>query len=131
MSRLAKLSARFIGEGGFSIGITDVTPSASLMADKGALIGTAYEECDRLISDFKGGTLSLLPGCDEDQSLEVPALAAVYHALNAEQCDACQDLLIILAGQHRLVALSSPVGSAQKQKRRGVCSIWCKACSTR
>lgn len=73
MSRLAKLSARFIGEGGFSIGITDVTPSAALMTDKASIIGTAYEECDELISNFKGGTLSLLPGCDEDQSLEVHA----------------------------------------------------------
>ena len=80
MSRLAKLSARFIGEGGFSIGITDVTPSAALMADKGSVIRTAYKECDQLISDFKGGTLSLLPGCDEDQSLEVHTRAACHRS---------------------------------------------------
>jgi DNA-directed RNA polymerase III subunit RPC1 len=71
MSRLSKLSARFIGEGGFSIGITDVTPSSDLMTNKTAIIKTAYNECDALITDFKAGTLSLLPGCDEDQSLEV------------------------------------------------------------
>lgn len=76
MSRLAKLSARFIGEGGFSIGITDVTPSVRLMKDKSAIIKVAYDECDELISDFKGGTLTLLAGCDEDQSLEVPSHTA-------------------------------------------------------
>ena len=32
MNRLAKLSARFIGEQGFSIGIDDVTPAQQLKA---------------------------------------------------------------------------------------------------
>ena len=32
MNRLAKLSARFIGDRGFSIGIDDVMPAASLQA---------------------------------------------------------------------------------------------------
>lgn len=32
MNRLAKLSARFIGEQGFSIGIDDVTPAHELQA---------------------------------------------------------------------------------------------------
>lgn len=76
MSRLAKLSARFIGEGGFSIGITDVTPSSSLMTNKTAVIKSAYDECDTLITDFNAGTLDLLPGCDEDQSLEVCSAAS-------------------------------------------------------
>jgi hypothetical protein len=34
MNRLAKLSARFIGEQGFSIGIDDVTPAHELQASK-------------------------------------------------------------------------------------------------
>jgi hypothetical protein len=71
MARLAKLSSRFIGEGGFSIGITDVTPAAALLAEKAATIKHNYATCDDLISQFRDGTLELLPGCDEDQSLEV------------------------------------------------------------
>jgi DNA-directed RNA polymerase III subunit RPC1 len=34
MNRLAKLSARFIGTHGFSIGINDVTPDEKLITEK-------------------------------------------------------------------------------------------------
>lgn len=38
MNRLAKLSARFIGNRGFSIGIDDVTPAPMLQAAKHKLM---------------------------------------------------------------------------------------------
>lgn len=40
MNRLAKLSARFIGNRGFSIGIDDVTPAPSLQKAKAGLMRT-------------------------------------------------------------------------------------------
>lgn len=40
MNRLAKLSARFIGNRGFSIGIDDVTPAPALQAAKAGLMRT-------------------------------------------------------------------------------------------
>lgn len=38
MNRLAKLSARFIGDRGFSIGIDDVTPAPALLRAKQKLM---------------------------------------------------------------------------------------------
>lgn len=73
MSRLAKLSARFIGEQGFSIGITDVTPAPSLLEEKAATIKKSYGICTDFINQYNSGSLDLLAGCDEDQSLEVRA----------------------------------------------------------
>lgn len=71
MSRLAKLSARFIGEVGFSIGITDVTPAAKLLDGKATIIDSSYGICDDFIRQFKTGSLDLLPGSNEEESLEV------------------------------------------------------------
>jgi DNA-directed RNA polymerase III subunit RPC1 len=55
MTKLARLSARWIGNHGFSIGIEDVTPSDNLKREKASLITTAYAECDKLLDDFKHG----------------------------------------------------------------------------
>ena len=46
MNRLAKLSARFIGERGFSIGVDDVTPAALLQRRKRAIISQSYVQCE-------------------------------------------------------------------------------------
>ena len=42
---------------GFSIGIGDVTPSASLLRLKTDLVRAGYEKCDYYISQLKAGTL--------------------------------------------------------------------------
>lgn len=42
MNRLAKLSARFIGDRGFSIGIDDVTPAPALLVAKQKLMTDGY-----------------------------------------------------------------------------------------
>lgn len=46
MRRLSKLSARFIGEHGFSIGVDDVTPALRLLQEKQATIDSSYQECE-------------------------------------------------------------------------------------
>lgn len=53
MNRLAKLSARFMGDRGFSIGIDDVTPSESFRKANHANIQGSYGKCDEIISSFK------------------------------------------------------------------------------
>ena len=70
MNRLAKLSARFIGSRGFSIGINDVTPDELLVREKEEQVNKGYAECESLIRLYKDGQLQLLPGCTAEQTLE-------------------------------------------------------------
>lgn len=70
MNRLAKLSARWIGNIGFSIGIDDVSPSHSLNTAKEEQVGMGYDACNNHIGLFKKGELSLQPGCNAEQTLE-------------------------------------------------------------
>ena len=53
MSRLAKMSARHMGNHGFSIGIDDVTPRPPLVEAKANMMGKGYGECDDYIAQFK------------------------------------------------------------------------------
>lgn len=70
MNRLAKLSARWLTNRGFSIGISDVTPGVRLVAEKQKLITKAYAQCDEIIQQYKDGTLSRDAGCDEEHTME-------------------------------------------------------------
>jgi DNA-directed RNA polymerase III subunit RPC1 len=62
MNRVAKFSARYIGNRGFSIGIDDVTPSHNLAIKKKELMDTRYEACEDQIQQFERGELACLPG---------------------------------------------------------------------
>ena len=57
LNRLAKLSARWIGNRGFSIGIDDVTPSHNLQHYKHAKLTEGYAKCDKQIALFRRGEL--------------------------------------------------------------------------
>ncbi|KAH6870592.1 hypothetical protein BKA58DRAFT_361531 [Alternaria rosae] len=70
MNRLSKLSARWLSNNGFSLGISDVTPGEKLNKKKQDLVEEAYAKCDKLIKDFKEGKLQRDPGCDEEQTME-------------------------------------------------------------
>ncbi|KMS96001.1 hypothetical protein BVRB_002940 [Beta vulgaris subsp. vulgaris] len=70
MNRLAKLSARWIGNHGFSIGIDDVQPGKFLNEQKQFNISAGYKVCDGLIQSYNEGNLTLMPGCDAAQTLE-------------------------------------------------------------
>ncbi|RSH83323.1 uncharacterized protein EHS24_007001 [Apiotrichum porosum] len=70
MTRLAKLSARWLANQGFSLGINDVIPGPMLQADKNNLVDTAYETCDELIHLAKRGKLVNDPGSNQEQTLE-------------------------------------------------------------
>lgn len=70
MNRMAKLCARYLGNRGFSIGISDVTPGENLKAKKEELVEIAYAKCDELIDLYNRGKLETQPGCNEEQTLE-------------------------------------------------------------
>jgi DNA-directed RNA polymerase III subunit RPC1 len=63
-------SARWIGNHGFSIGISDVQPSDILYGEKENIIKKGYDKCDDQIKLYNEGQLRLAPGCDAAQSLE-------------------------------------------------------------
>ena len=70
MNRLAKLSARWLTNEGFSIGINDVYPTKGLEVYKQQLVSAAYEKCEKLILDYKTGNLKKETGMNMEQSLE-------------------------------------------------------------
>ena len=70
MNRLARLSARYLTNQGFSIGISDVYPSQTLKDKKHTLVTIAYEECEALIKKFRDGKLEKATGCNMEETLE-------------------------------------------------------------
>ncbi|KAI2624900.1 beta and beta-prime subunits of DNA dependent RNA-polymerase [Hypoxylon sp. NC1633] len=70
MNRLAKLCARVLTNRGFSIGIGDVFPSASLTEKKQALVAEAYEVSDTFITQYRSGKLDKAAGCSMEETLE-------------------------------------------------------------
>jgi DNA-directed RNA polymerase III subunit RPC1 len=92
MNRLAKLSARWLTNNGFSLGISDVTPGAMLVRRKQALIQEAYAKCDKLIKDFKEGKLQRDPGCDEEKTME-NRIGGILSGVRQAAGDICFDEL--------------------------------------
>ncbi|KAL8925127.1 MAG: hypothetical protein Q9208_003632 [Pyrenodesmia sp. 3 TL-2023] len=70
MNRMAKLSARWLTNQGFSIGINDVYPGGKLTEMKEKLVETAYAQCDAVIESFKHGNIQKKAGCDEEETME-------------------------------------------------------------
>ncbi|KAJ3121996.1 hypothetical protein HK098_003181 [Nowakowskiella sp. JEL0407] len=70
MNRIAKLSARWLANQGFSIGIDDVQPGEELRKAKEIMINSGYDTCDELIETYKMGKLATDPGSNEEQTLE-------------------------------------------------------------
>ena len=88
MNRMAKLCARFLGNRGFSIGISDVTPGDELRRMKEHMVETAYAKCDELIDMFKRGKLETQPGCNEEQTLEAK-IGGLLSKVREEVGDVC------------------------------------------
>ncbi|PKA63212.1 DNA-directed RNA polymerase II subunit RPB1 [Apostasia shenzhenica] len=78
MSRLAKLSSRWIGNHGFSIGIDDVQPGEQLIQQKKRTIDDGNRDCREFISKYNKGELTPQTGCDAAQTLELE----IYNVLN-------------------------------------------------
>jgi DNA-directed RNA polymerase III subunit RPC1 len=71
MNRLAKLSARWLANQGFSIGIDDVQPGSRLSKEKEFTVEKGYSECDDAIRLSKEGKLANQAGLNQDETLEV------------------------------------------------------------
>ena len=71
MNRVAKLSARWLANQGFSIGIDDVQPGEILKSEKETMVEDGYRKCDSFIKMSQSGELPSQPGCNEEQTLEV------------------------------------------------------------
>ena len=71
MNRIAKLSARWLANQGFSIGIDDVQPGTRLSKEKELTVEKGYSECDDAIRLSKEGKLPNQPGLNADETLEV------------------------------------------------------------
>ncbi|SZF06352.1 unnamed protein product [Blumeria hordei] len=92
MNRLAKISARYLTNQGFSIGISDVYPSQKLKAKKQALVTKAYEECEKLIMTFKEGKLEKATGCNMEETLE-NAISGILSKVRQQAGEYCIETL--------------------------------------
>ncbi|RDL37944.1 putative DNA-directed RNA polymerase III subunit RPC1 [Venustampulla echinocandica] len=92
MNRLAKLSARYLTNMGFSIGISDVYPSAKLVEKKTDLVEKAYKECEELIQMFKESRLEKATGCNMEETLE-NAISGILSRVRQQAGDYCVDTL--------------------------------------
>ena len=70
LHRLSKLTSRYLGDKGFSIGIDDVTPSVKMRAVKEKILLDGQKQAEDQIQAYKTGSIRLKPGCDALQSLE-------------------------------------------------------------
>ncbi|KAL4189457.1 hypothetical protein AMTRI_Chr08g165460 [Amborella trichopoda] len=92
MNRLAKLSARWIGNHGFSIGIDDVLPGSHLTKQKEEQIKGGYSNCDAFIDAYDKGKLSLKPGCNAAQTLEAE-ITRVLNGIRDAAAKVCMEEL--------------------------------------
>ena len=65
MNRLSKLCARWLGNQGFSVGISDVTPPEATKKLKAELIAKVFAICDQAVIDSKSGKLARKAGMDD------------------------------------------------------------------
>lgn len=70
MNRLSKLCARWLGNQGFSVGISDVTPPDMLQKVKDDTIQKVFGQCVEFQRDSKAGNLKRKPGLDHAGTLE-------------------------------------------------------------
>ncbi|KAK5097176.1 DNA-directed RNA polymerase III subunit C1 (rpo31) [Lithohypha guttulata] len=77
MNRLSKLCARWLGNQGFSVGISDVTPPEMLQKVKDDTITKIFSDCVGFEKSSKAGKLKRKPGLDHAQTLEAEQVRAL------------------------------------------------------
>jgi DNA-directed RNA polymerase III subunit RPC1 len=70
MTRLSKMTSRFLMDRGCTIGVDDVTPSKSVTDLKENIVKEGMLAADKIIELFHSGGIKLRPGCNALQSLE-------------------------------------------------------------
>jgi DNA-directed RNA polymerase III subunit RPC1 len=106
MNRLAKLSARWLGTQGFSIGLGDVYPSERLVEEKQTLMDTAYARAQQIIVEYKEGRLRRDPGCDEEQTME-NKVSGILSQVRQDAGKVCMDTL----SRHNAAVIMAKSGS--------------------
>jgi DNA-directed RNA polymerase III subunit RPC1 len=87
MNRLSKLCARWLTNQGFSVGISDVTPSVPLTIMKSNMIEKVFRECQDFSKESREGKLKRKAGLSDPETLEqeqVTALSTVRTGLSKE-----------------------------------------------
>ena len=88
MRRLSKVTTRFLMERGFSIGIEDVTPSASLIRSKGQFVKESFAECQRLVQAFRTST-----DADKDEGTLEMDLRKNLNDIREKGGEACRETM--------------------------------------
>lgn len=70
MSRISFFTSRYLQDYGFSLGLSDVSPTETLEEEKQKAMKTCFAECDRLIQEAANGSLVPIPGMSLKESLE-------------------------------------------------------------
>lgn len=110
MNRLARFSARWLSNCGFSIGVDDVRPSAALSRRKQLLVDAGYQRCNEYLDDFKNNKLTLRPGCTPAQTLEA-VVSAELSKIREDGGKACIAELDPRSNAALAMALSGSKGS--------------------
>lgn len=109
MTRLAKLSARWLANQGFSLGINDVIPGEMLQSNKDQMVEEAYEKCEANIELAKRGKLQNAPGCDQETTLE-QLISGVLSGVREAVGDVCMNEL----SRHNAPLIMATCGSKGK-----------------
>eukprot|EP00927_Polykrikos_kofoidii_P017509 TRINITY_DN1798_c1_g1_i1.p1 TRINITY_DN1798_c1_g1~~TRINITY_DN1798_c1_g1_i1.p1 ORF type:complete len:1535 (+),score=240.64 TRINITY_DN1798_c1_g1_i1:273-4877(+) len=70
MTRIAKLSSRWLMNRGFTIGIDDVCAHRAVKEEKARITADKYAVVAEKIKEYNAGTLPCKPGCNAEQTLE-------------------------------------------------------------
>ncbi|KAL9624327.1 MAG: hypothetical protein Q9160_001574 [Pyrenula sp. 1 TL-2023] len=89
MNRLSRMSARWLTLQGFSVGVSDVTPTTNLRQVKSRLIEKAFSECNVSKQNYRTHTLKRKAGLDEAGTLE----AEQVQSLNTVRSDIAKALI--------------------------------------
>ena len=110
MNCLARFSARWHSDGGFSIGVDDVTPSANLKKIKHELISQGYATCSEYMEQLRLGTLEAKAGCTPDETLETE-LNSELSSIRTKAGDECLLDLDVATNAALIMSLAGSKGS--------------------
>lgn len=94
MARVGRLSARYIGQQGFSIGIDDVTAGPGLEASKRKIVQRGLIAAEGHRSRHKQGSLKLQAGSNDPTSLEART-AAELSSIQQQLAEVSQPFLAL------------------------------------
>ena len=119
MGRVAKLSARWIGNRGWTIGIDDVTAAKVILDYKAKVTQDKYAFVETKIIEYNEGRLALKPGCNAEQTLEalINGELGMIRNLVGERCEQ----VLPRFNKPRLMAQCGSKGSAINLSQMMVC----------